>query len=92
MKSAALWSVSLVVRRELEEPVAALFERALGIAPTIYFDERRRRSTVAAYLANRPLIRGAGLRQLRGGLAELRALGLDAGRTRLKVNRIRRQD
>ncbi|HEY6169642.1 MAG TPA: 50S ribosomal protein L11 methyltransferase [Verrucomicrobiae bacterium] len=84
--------MSLGIPRELEEPVAALFERVFGVAPTIYFDERRRRSTVTVYLAKRPSSDGLEVRALHCGLAELRSLWLDFGRTRLKVNFVRPQD
>ena len=84
--------ISVVTSPECEEPVAALLEQIYGAFPSIYSDVETKQSVVTLYGPGAPRILKKQLTEVRSGLAELAAMGLDIGRGEIAVRKVRRED
>src|ERR1700728_132193 len=87
-----MWQVSILTNGEGEEAVASLLERTFFQPPSVFCDEKTGAILVTAYPKRLP----AKLRALRvtlaDGLEQLRALGLDPGRTRVAIKPLPRRN
>jgi ribosomal protein L11 methyltransferase len=87
-----MWQVSISTNQEGEEAVAALLERTFSQAPSIFHDEKTGGILVTAY-PGRLLAPGRALRaRLAEELEQLRAFGLDPGKTRIAIKPLPRRN
>lgn len=87
-----LQRLSVSTTAEAEEAVVELLQRLFGAAPSAYFDTRRRTTRVSIYLPQGQRVSKTQLSELRTGLREMAALGLDVGSGRVTVAKVRRED
>jgi ribosomal protein L11 methyltransferase len=91
VRAVPLWSVSLDTTAEAEEAVGALFESIFEQSPSFYFDAETGRLNATVFLRQPPK-RPAVAAAFDEGLSHIRACGLNPGRSRLSVRRVRKQD
>lgn len=85
-----LWKISISTSLEAEDAVSELLAHHTGLAVSAYFNLETGISLVSAYAA-KPLA-AAARTQLAQGLKGLAAAGLKAGRPRIAVKKIKRED
>jgi ribosomal protein L11 methyltransferase len=92
MRRRALWRVSIVTRPEAEEAVAELLERVFATTAVSDYNLEAGRTTVSAYLSQKPDWSAATRKGLAAGLAHIEACGLASGPGRMTLGRVRRED
>jgi ribosomal protein L11 methyltransferase len=89
MKSSPLIQISLAIPSAAEEPISALFENVLGQTPSIYTDERTKRTTATVYLEH---FSDETRAQLAQKIKELKQCGIELGSAKIKAQEIARED
>jgi ribosomal protein L11 methyltransferase len=92
VKRPILSRITVTTSAEAEEAVAALLECAVAQPAVSYTDFDTGITTVSAYLEQKPAQWTATFDRLAAGLQVLRAGGLAAGRGRISLTRMKRQD
>ncbi len=92
MKRRPLWKVSVTTSTEAEDAVAALLVEVLGEPASSYNDLATGRTTVTAYLRERPRASLGWQAELRARLKRARACGLNIGPGRVSLASVRWQD
>ena len=92
MKAGLLWRISVGITPESEEAVAELMGRLLGQSPSVCSEVEAGTMRATVYLAHRAAWSRRRRTQLRAGLQQIRACGLDLGAGRISASRILRED
>jgi ribosomal protein L11 methyltransferase len=87
-----MWQISISTNGEGEEAVAGLLERTFFQVPSIFRDEKTGAILVTAYPKRLPAKRRALGAGLADGLEQLRAFGLDPGKTRILIKPLPRRN
>ena len=88
MAASHLWQISVRTSVEAEEAIAALFERLFARSPSIYIDAETQATDVSIFCPQRPK-RAA---QLRSGLEQIQAFGLNISPGKIITRKVRRED
>lgn len=86
-----LWRVSIDISAEAEEAMGELIESYFGSAPSIYINVETGRITATIFLESKPTRRELKA-TVRQSFARMRQFGLDPGKRRLSITRVRKQD
>src|SRR5271170_7480505 len=86
-----MWEVSISTNGEGEEAVAGLLERTFSQSPSIFRNEDTGAILVTVYPKRLPNPRRALSSRLAHGLEELRACGLEPGRSRIAIKPLPRR-
>lgn len=84
--------ISVATVPEAEEAAAELLEAIFGRPASSYTDAKSRRTQVAAYLSKTPEKLDQKQKELRAGIARMRAGGLRVGSGRISVTRVAREN
>ncbi len=92
MSLGVLWRISVITTAEAGDAVAELLFGLCGSAGSIYTDAATRRTTVAVFCERPPADFAAKRALLLEGLHHIKACGLDIGSTRVRVQKLSRQN
>jgi ribosomal protein L11 methyltransferase len=92
MKQRILWKLSIVVSQEIEEAAAELLTARFGEPASIYTDLAKGRTTVTAYLAERPDWSKAARASLDQALRQIEGLASSVVGSRTTLTRVRSED
>lgn len=89
--SQPLWRISILTALEAEDAASELLATVTGLSPVAYFDLESQVSYVSAFSETRPVSANL-LQKLAAGLKQMKSFGLDTGRAKLTISRVRRED
>lgn len=92
MKRRILWKLSIVVSQQTEETVAELLTARFGEPASIYTDLAKGRTTVTAYLAERPDWSKATRASLGQALRQIESFASSVVSSRITLTRVRSED
>jgi len=91
MRERPLWEIFTTTSLAGEEAVAALFEAVFRCPPSVYVDAGTHLARVTVYREDSSHQLTRLRNELRSGIARIRECGVDVGRARIRVRRLRRE-
>ena len=87
-----LWRISVVTTTQAEDAVCELLASASGQAAAAYFDLERQTSHVSVFVEQGKFSLVGIRREIAAGLKHIESCGLDTGRAKIEIKRVKRED